>query len=171
MGGRRRRCFCGAIHRGHCHPNSNVWHVHLCLLQSEASTKTYFEDWKRLNKVRIPPGTADYTYRLSIFQETLQYILSINQQGNKTYVLSPNKFSHLTDDEFAQGYLGVGSSAPDLSASQSEAFDGSPDDIVDWLERGKDTEVKDQESVSTAAINLSSWQWIVQGWDRSQCCS
>ena len=78
-------------------------------------------------------------------------------------MLAPNQFSHLTDDEFAKGYLGVAASAPDLSAGTSGAIDGSPREVVDWVEAGKVTAVKSQESVSATSTELPGRQQMLQG--------
>jgi hypothetical protein len=67
-------------------------------------------------------------------------------------VLSPNQFSHLSDEEFIIGHLGVSSSPSDLSAGAIGDFaDSLPDDVVDWVERGAVTTVKDQANVSATA--------------------
>ena len=139
------------------------------LLQDDTSTEGYFAEWQRDSKISIVPD--DYTRRIQIFKQNLANILAINQQGNKTYVLAPNRFCHLTDDEFMQGYLGVGSSAPSISADFTGSFDGSPPPVVDWVEQGKVTSVKDQERPGKPVrpsgqhnMDLYEPQQMLQGW-------
>ncbi|KAJ4700474.1 Senescence-specific cysteine protease SAG39 [Melia azedarach] len=49
---------------------------------------------------------AEKQMRLNIFKQNLEYVEKANKEGNRTYKLSVNKFSDLTNEEFRALYTG-----------------------------------------------------------------
>lgn len=98
----------------------------------------------------------------------MEAILSINQQGNKTFVLAPNQFTHLTIQEFIDKYLGGASNSAQASSSPGAAptlptfppgiappVDASS--VLDWVGQGKVSIVKHQLQVSSSfALYIAS---------------
>jgi hypothetical protein len=120
------------------------------VLQDNASARNFFDDWQANYEVPILPDANDYSLRLDIFTKNLETILKWNVL-DAAFWLAPNRFSHLTAEEFARAYLGLGSSQVQIAGSGSDTFQANAPERMDWVERGKVTPIKDQGNVSSFA--------------------
>ncbi|KAL5226921.1 hypothetical protein ABZP36_015186 [Zizania latifolia] len=108
--------------------------------------------------------------RLEVFTANAERVDAANRAGNRTYTLSLNQFSDLTDDEFAQAYLGYrphqhGHRADNGTAAAAAALDEQDlPDSVDWRARGAVTEVKNQRSCGScwAFAAVAATEGLVQ---------
>eukprot|EP00164_Ancoracysta_twista_P001217 GFYU01001596.1.p2 GENE.GFYU01001596.1~~GFYU01001596.1.p2 ORF type:complete len:341 (+),score=114.05 GFYU01001596.1:31-1053(+) len=88
--------------------------------------------------------TVEYERRLEIFTQTMRRVVDVNSQ-NLSYELEINEFSDMTDEEFADRYLGAVASQDECSATGSHPLTG--DDAPpskDWRDAGILTPVKNQ---------------------------
>ncbi|KAH1063663.1 hypothetical protein J1N35_028650 [Gossypium stocksii] len=85
--------------------------------------------------------------RLNIFKDNLKYIESFNNDKNKSFKLSLNKFADMTHDEFIvahTGYkMGDNSSMSQSTSFMYESFSDVPTSI-DWRAKGTVTAIKNQ---------------------------
>ncbi|KAB2032371.1 hypothetical protein E1A91_D05G380300v1 [Gossypium mustelinum] len=85
--------------------------------------------------------------RLNIFKDNLKYIESFNNDKNKSFKLSLNKFADLTHDEFIvahTGYkMGDNSTMSQSTSFMYESFSDVPTSI-DWRAKGAVTPIKSQ---------------------------
>lgn len=64
-----------------------------------------FESWKSTYGISFD-SHFENAYRERIFLENLAKINAHNAQNSRTYEMGVNQFTHLTQEEFAQQYLG-----------------------------------------------------------------
>ncbi|KAG4149524.1 hypothetical protein ERO13_D05G339066v2, partial [Gossypium hirsutum] len=85
--------------------------------------------------------------RLNIFKDNLKYIESFNNDKNKSFKLSLNKFADMTHDEFIvahTGYkMGDNSTMSQSTSFMYESFSDVPTSI-DWRKKGAVTPIKSQ---------------------------
>ncbi|XP_062013010.1 senescence-specific cysteine protease SAG12-like [Rosa rugosa] len=99
---------------------------------------------------RVYPDSAEKERRFAIFMQNVEYVEKFNNEGNKTYKLSINEFSDMTNEEFLRrrtGYKMATSSNSTSFRYQSLASTEVPTS-VDWREKGAVTPIKDQGSCS-----------------------
>lgn len=118
----------------------------------EASIAEKYE--QRIAKYeRIYPNIAEKQRRFAIFKENVEFVENFNKEGNKTYKLSINKFSDMTNEEFLRHR--TGSKRPTNRSSTSSEHTSfryqslanvSPD--IDWRKQGVVTPIKDQGQCS-----------------------
>jgi cathepsin L len=70
------------------------------------STLTEFQSWKAKFNMKFE-SMFEESYRERIFLENLAKIKLHNINEHKTYEMGVNQFSALTEEEFAQTYLGT----------------------------------------------------------------
>ncbi|GLT29570.1 hypothetical protein SLA2020_044280 [Shorea laevis] len=96
---------------------------------------------------RIYPDSEEKELRLKIFKENLEFIEKFNSEGNRTFKLSLNKFSDLTNEEFKALYTGY-KIPPNSDSSKTTAFrHESVTDIPsskDWTKEGAVNSIKNQ---------------------------
>lgn len=115
----------------------------LSVLYTQTKTEsnlTEFQSWKAQYNMKFE-SMFEESYRERIFLENLAKIRLHNVNEHKTYEMGVNQFSALTEEEFAQQYLGTIVPTSNVVAEQV-------DDIkvgdVDWTGQGAVTGVKNQ---------------------------
>ncbi|KAJ4700518.1 Cysteine Protease [Melia azedarach] len=91
---------------------------------------------------------AEKQLRLNIFKQNLEYVEKANKEGNRTYKLSVNKFSDLTNEEFRALYTGYkmpSNSRPSTTSFRYENLTDVPPS-KDWRQEGAVTGIKQQGS-------------------------
>lgn len=99
-----------------------------------------FEAWKSKFGV-IYTSKSEEAYRERIFLENLAKINHHNTNEFRTYEMGVNQFTAMTNDEFAQTYLGA--TLPE-STHNIESTDDLKVGDVDWNSQGAVTQVKNQ---------------------------
>lgn len=110
------------------------WHLFLLIFQNEHG--------------KIYTSYLTERMRFSIFQTNLHKIEEHNTKynnGEESYYLGINKFSDLTDEEFAKMYLS--SREPKhTNGRYGHPVTGEPPNTIDWRQRGAVLAVKDQKN-------------------------
>ncbi|KAJ4703629.1 Cysteine Protease [Melia azedarach] len=91
---------------------------------------------------------AEKQMRFNIFRQNLEYVEKANKEGNRTYKLSVNKFSDLTNEEFRAFYTGYkmpSNSRPSTTSFRYENLTDVPPS-KDWRQEGAVTGIKQQGS-------------------------
>ena len=118
---------------------------------SEASIAQKHEQWMAKHG-RVYPNSAEKERRFAIFRKNVEFVEKFNKKGNKTYKLSINKFSDMSNEEFMRhhtGYIMPTSSSASTSFKnnsfrhQSLAEADIPTSM-DWREQQAVTGIKDQ---------------------------
>ncbi|XVE53080.1 hypothetical protein DITRI_Ditri02bG0175900 [Diplodiscus trichospermus] len=112
----------------------------------EASIAEKHEQWMATYGRKYENNVVKET-RFNIFKESLEYIESFNDGGNRSYKLGINEFADMTLDEFLAthtGYIAQGN--PNTSLSTSFRYENFSNVLasLDWREKGAVTQVKDQ---------------------------
>ncbi|CAM0908136.1 unnamed protein product [Alopecurus aequalis] len=130
-------------------PTHGVPEDHLLMMER-------FHGWMA-NHGRSYATTEEKLRRFEIYRSNVEFIEAANQDGRLTYTLGENQFSDLTHEEFLSTYTSHGVAPSELESEMlittragdvnqvscpSESIDVPPH--VNWTEKGKVTEVKDQ---------------------------
>ena len=105
------------------------------------SNLTEFQSWKAKFNMKFD-SMFEEAYREKIFLANLAKINAHNLNQYKTYEMGLNQFSALTDEEFAQQYLGT--IVPTEAIVEVEQKDDIIVGDVDWVAQGAVTGVKNQ---------------------------
>lgn len=121
-----------------------------CLSSSSSSSLTnskLFQAWCEKHG-KSYPSEEERLYRLSVFEDNLDFVTKHNNFGNSSYTLSLNAFADLTHHEFKASRLGFSqslqSSRPRLTSNPLPLRDVPAS--LDWRTKGAVTNVKDQGS-------------------------
>ncbi|KAA3453114.1 zingipain-2-like [Gossypium australe] len=128
----------------------NFWTFTLSLVMSrtiyESAIVDKHEQWI-VDYSRKYESKLEKEKRLNIFKDNLKYIESFNNDKNKSFKLSLNKFADVTHDEFIvahTGYkMGDNSTMSQSTSFMYESFSDVPTSI-DWRKKGAVTPIKDQ---------------------------
>ncbi|PRQ30354.1 putative fruit bromelain [Rosa chinensis] len=101
---------------------------------------------------RVYPDSTEKRRRFVIFKENLEFVEKFNNDGEKTYKLSVNEFSDMTNEEFLSHHTGyktpTGSSLTRSPKQMPGLYFPRPHidypDSVDWREQGAVTDIKNQ---------------------------
>ena len=113
-------------------------------------------------------SSEEYSYRLSIFSETLAQIESHNSNPENTWTMGINEFSDWTEAEFARGRLGAWQNCSATQGTYKGLDLGWLPASVDWRSMGVVTPVKNQGNCgscwafSTAAAMESHWAIVTK---------
>jgi C1A family cysteine protease len=105
------------------------------------SNLTEFQSWKAKFNMKFD-SMFEEAYREKIFLANLAKINAHNINEHKTYEMGLNQFSALTEEEFAQQYLGT--IVPTEAIVEVEQKDDIIVGDVDWVAGGAVTGVKNQ---------------------------
>lgn len=102
---------------------------------------------------RVYKDAEEKDQRLQIFKDNVEFIESFNKAGNKSYKLSINEFSDLTNEEFVAYHTGY---KPTHSRSSRTSFMyenvTEVPSTVDWRKEGAVTDVKNQRQCGECNI-------------------
>jgi C1A family cysteine protease len=111
------------------------------LFNQQTSNKvTEFEAWKAKFGITFE-SEIESAYREKIFLENLAKMNAHNSNEFRTYEQGVNQFSALTQEEFAQQYLGT---IVNVEASTINSVDDAIVGDIDWTTQGSVTPVKNQ---------------------------
>lgn len=112
------------------------------LLGQQTTNKvSEFESWKAKHGVSYA-SEFENAYRERIFLENLAKINTHNSNEYKTYEMGLNQFSALTQEEFAETYLGLIPNQKASNIEDNEEYTVGGD--IDWNAAGYVTPVKNQ---------------------------
>ncbi|KAL5719717.1 cathepsin L [Ranunculus cassubicifolius] len=114
---------------------------------NEYSMLERYEKWITSHG-RVYNDASEKERRFEIFKENVNRIESLNKAGNRSYVLSVNKFADQTNEEFTtarNGYKGLCSPAKSSDVSSFRYKNASVvPTSMDWRKKGAVTPIKDQ---------------------------
>ena len=110
------------------------------LQHNQQSQVSEFESWKAKHSISYE-SMFENAYREKVFLENLAEIRLHNAKEARTYDMGLNQFSALTQEEFAQTYLGL--QTPELKNVETNNLGVTVADI-DWVSQGFVTPVKNQ---------------------------
>jgi len=109
-----------------------------------------FVDWMKEYDMNF--DGAEFVKRLSVFSDNHDFIVKHNEQGNATYTLGHNQFSHMTFEEFEKQFLNLNMQnqlnimkkykALRYASEDRRSLAGA--DEFDWVSKGAVTPVKNQ---------------------------
>ncbi|XP_020268788.1 senescence-specific cysteine protease SAG39-like [Asparagus officinalis] len=107
------------------------------------------EKWMAEHR-RVYKDDFEKEIRYKIFKQNVEYIESVNKQGDRKYKLGVNKFADLTNEEFMASHTGfVRENEPEHKMITSEFRYANLSDVpnsMDWRMEGAVTDVKDQKT-------------------------
>lgn len=116
----------------------------LCSSQAfSVESLTLFKKWRDAHK-KIYHNESESLYRQLVFMDNLKKIKAHNNNSKFTYTVAPNKFTDLTQEEFAFQYL----MKNEIDASiklEEETFSLSASTVaasIDWRSKGAVSPVK-----------------------------
>jgi len=107
--------------------------------QEPKSSSQSFSEYKRSNGLNFD-SVFEEKYRERVYAENVAKIEAHNSNKDNTYTMGINQFTHLTQEEFAEAYLGT--IVPTSNVAVDESFVSVGD--VDWVAAGAVTGVKNQ---------------------------
>lgn len=111
------------------------------LLNHQSTSKpSDFESWKAKHGISFA-SEFENTYRERIFLENLAKIAAHNKNEYRTYDMGLNQFSAMTQEEFAETYLGT---IVNQGANNIESTDDLRVGDIDWTTQGAVNPVKNQ---------------------------
>ncbi|XP_044461281.1 ervatamin-B-like [Mangifera indica] len=114
----------------------------------EAAMVEKHEQWM-VQHGRTYEDQAEKEMRFEIFKQNLEFIENFNKAGNRSYSLSINQFSDLTDEEFLASHTGYKLiHAQSRISTTSFSYENQTEvpSSLNWREQGAVTDVKDQGS-------------------------
>lgn len=108
--------------------------------QKETTDASDFAQWQTKFGVTYD-SMFEKVYRERVFLENLAKIELHNSNKQRTYDMGVNQFADLTDEEFAERYLGTVVETNDIVVDMTDSVRGAE---VDWVSQGAVTPVKDQ---------------------------
>jgi len=112
------------------------------LLNQEAkSSSMSFSEYKKSYGLNFDSAFEE-KYRERVFAENVAKIEAHNSNDDKTYYTAVNQFSHLTQEEFVEAYLGT--IVPTSNVAVDESYVAVAD--TNWVAAGAVTGVKNQGS-------------------------
>jgi C1A family cysteine protease len=109
--------------------------------QHAAPVQNDFQVWKQDFGIKYE-SMFEEAYRERVFLENLAQIKLHNSNEFKTYTKGINQFTGMTQEEFAQNYLGLIVDAQEVAESNEDFV--MPNDDYNWNDKGAVTPVKDQ---------------------------
>ncbi|KAH9758875.1 hypothetical protein KPL71_016827 [Citrus sinensis] len=115
-----------------------------------------FETWCKQHG-KAYSSEQEKQQRLKIFEDNYAFVTQHNNMGNSSFTLSLNAFADLTHQEFKASFLGFSAASIDHDRRRNASVQspGNLRDVpasIDWRKKGAVTEVKDQASCATGAI-------------------
>ncbi|KAH9693160.1 hypothetical protein KPL70_016590 [Citrus sinensis] len=115
-----------------------------------------FETWCKQHG-KAYSSEQEKQQRLKIFEDNYAFVTQHNNMGNSSFTLSLNAFADLTHQEFKASFLGFSAASIDHDRRRNASVQspGTLRDVpasIDWRKKGAVTEVKDQASCATGAI-------------------
>ena len=111
------------------------------LNQHTATPVSEFESWKATHGITFD-SQFENAYRERVFLENVAKVNAHNANPARTYDMGVNHFTHLTQDEFEQTYLGLIVPEEFQNIETNEAY--TPNEDIDWDSKGFVTKVKNQ---------------------------
>ena len=122
----------------------------------KASIAQKFDQWMA-EYGRVYQDSTEKERRFAIFKKNVEFVEKFNSDGKKSYTLSVNQFSDLSDEEFLKHHTGY-KTLINLSSTTSSEDDESLmyrrlqsrkiPASMDWREHGAVTPIKNQYSCS-----------------------
>ncbi|XP_062016812.1 zingipain-2-like [Rosa rugosa] len=116
----------------------------------ESSIAEKHEQWMAKHG-RVYHDSAEKERRFAIFRKNVEFVEKFNKEGNKTYKLSINKFSDMTNEEFMRHHTGYKMSTSSNTSTSFKSnyfqYQSLATDIptsMDWREQQAVTGIKDQ---------------------------
>lgn len=110
----------------------------LILLAISCAAAIPFEEWcEKWNKTF---SEREYAYREFVFNQNLNYI---QEHSSSDFKLTVNRFAHLTFGEFKAEYLRLTPRMAKIPSTKEHQQD-TPPTLIDWVEKGAVTPVKNQ---------------------------
>ncbi|KAG2683935.1 hypothetical protein I3843_10G056200 [Carya illinoinensis] len=115
----------------------------------EVSVADKHEQWMAKHG-RTYKDNEEKQKRLQIFKDNFDFVNKVNNEGNRTYKLSVNKFADLTNEEFRATRTGYKlstepkSTTAETTSSFKYASVTKVPSSMDWRKKGAVTSVKDQ---------------------------
>ncbi|MED6161340.1 hypothetical protein PIB30_059789 [Stylosanthes scabra] len=142
----------------------------------EATIAKKHEEWMALYG-RVYKNEEEKAKRRKIFKDNAEFVERFNSEGNKSFTVSLNHFSDLTDEEFVASYTGGrynynNSSQPPKPNSNNKGLHlgyqnvslADIDSNLDWRQKGAVNDIKNQGSCGCcwAFASVAAVEGIIQ---------